>query len=203
MTLWNGTNLRLFPLAPGLKGRRLLWALLCLSPFLAHAEGQVEMVNPETGLKSWRKLDRGFSIELVQLLPEFVEATYASRDLPPALYASMKGFCIFGTVVRNESNAPLSYRVAEWRYVTPDGKRHRLRTKSEWIAVWKKLGADFSYSILPDDIEFDVGDWAQGFTTPRVAPGTRFDLIYTWRQHGKRYTGRLENLECPTGSGLR
>lgn len=183
--------------------RRLLLLSLLLAPALAGAAEQVEMVNPETGLKSWKKVDRGFSLELVQLMPEFVEATYASRDLPPALYASMKGYCIFGTVVRNESDAPLAYRVAEWRYVTPDGKRHRLRTKSEWIRVWRKLGADFSYSILPDDIEFDVGDWAQGFTTPKIAPGTRFDLIYTWRQHGKTHTGRLTNLECPQGSGLR
>lgn len=180
----------------------MLAMLLALSgsPWAAQ---QVEMVNPETGLKSWKKVDRGFSLELVQLLPEFVEATYASRDLPPSIYASMKGYCIFGTVARNESDAPLSYRVAEWRYVTRDGRKHRLRTKSEWIAVWKKLGADFSYSILPDDIEFDVGDWAQGFTTPKIPPGTRFDLIYTWRQHGKTYTGKLENLECPQGSGLR
>ncbi|MEO1766498.1 hypothetical protein [Thiobacter aerophilum] len=183
--------------------RSLLTVTLLTLCGWALAAQQVEIINPETGLKSWKKLDRGFSIELVQILPEFVEATYASRDLPRALYASMKGYCIFGTVVRNESDAPLSYRVAEWRYVTRDGKRHRLRTKSEWIAVWRKLGADFSYSILPDDIEFDVGDWAQGFTTPKIAPGTRFDLIYTWRQHGKILTGKLENLECPQGSGLR
>ncbi len=180
----------------------LLMAVLLL-PAFALAGGQEERVNPETGLKSWKKVDRGFSVELVQLLPEFVEATYASRELPPALFASMKGYCVFGTVVRNESDAPLAYRVAEWRYVTADGKRHRLRTKSEWIRVWQKLGADFSYSILPDDIEFDVGDWAQGFTTPKVPPGARFHLIYTWRQHGRRYTGMLENLECPSGSGLR
>ncbi len=180
----------------------LLMAVLLL-PAFALAGGQEERVNPETGLKSWKKVDRGFSVELVQLLPEFVEATYASRELPPALFASMKGYCVFGTVVRNESDAPLAYRVAEWRYVTADGKRHRLRTKSEWIRVWQKLGADFSYSILPDDIEFDVGDWAQGFTTPKVPPGARFHLIYTRRQHGRRYTGMLENLECPSGSGLR
>jgi hypothetical protein len=167
------------------------------------ADDTIITTNPETGLKTWKKSDRGFSLELVQLLPEFVQATYASRDLPPAIYASMHGYCIFGTIARNETSAPLSYRVAEWRYITVDGKQHRLRTKSEWIATWKKLGADFSYSILPDDMTFDEGDWAQGFTTPRIAPGTRFDLIYVWRQHGKTYTGKLENLFCPSGSGIR
>jgi hypothetical protein len=159
--------------------------------------------NPETKLKTWKKSERGFSLELVQLLPEFVQATYASRDLPPAIYDSMRGYCVFGTIARNETEQPLSYRVAEWRYITADGKQHRLRTKSQWIAIWKKLGADFSYSILPDDITFEEGDWAQGFATPRIAPGTRFDLVYVWRQHGKTFTGKLENLACPSGSGIR
>jgi len=161
------------------------------------------VVNPDTGLKSWKIEDRGFSLELVQLLPEFVQATYSSRDLPPAIYQSLRGYCVFGTIARNETDAALSYRVADWRTVTRDGKKHRLRTKSEWIAAWEKLGADFSYSILPDDINFDVGDWAQGFTTPKIAPGTRFDLIYVWSQHGKTFTGQLKNLACPSGSGLR
>lgn len=183
--------------------RALAAGLLLVFGASAWAADTVVTENPESGLKSWKKSDRGFSIELIQLLPEFVQATYASRDLPPAIFKSMTGYCIFGTVARNETEAPLSYRVADWRYVTPDGKKHRLRTKSQWIAVWSKLGADFSYSILPDDIEFEAGDWAQGFTTPKLSPGARFDLIYTWRQHGKTYVGKLENLSCPTGSGIR
>ncbi len=182
---------------------RLLAVLLLSVVTVAGAAQTVVVENPETGLKSWRKVENGFSLELIQLLPEFVQAAYASRDLPPALYQSMQGYCIFGTVARNETDAPLSYKVRQWRYVTPDGKRHRLRTKSEWIAVWAKLGADFSWSILPDDITLEVGDWVQGFTTPKIPPGTRFDLIYSWRHHGKTYTARLENLACPTGSGIR
>lgn len=165
------------------------------------AADAVVMENPSSGLKSWRISDRGFSLELIQILPDFVQATYASRDLPPAMFESMRGYCIFGTVARNETDDALSYRVADWRFVTADGKKHRLRTKSEWIAVWKKLGADFSYSILPDDITFEAGDWAQGFTTPKLAPGAQFDLIYVWRQHGKTFAGKLEHLSCPAAPG--
>ncbi|MBI5751501.1 MAG: hypothetical protein HZA59_05070 [Hydrogenophilales bacterium] len=177
--------------------------LVLLSALSAQAAETIVTENPETTLKTWKKSEHGFSLELVQLLPEFVQATYSSRDLPPAIFDSMRGYCIFGTVARNESDAPLSYRVASWRFVTADGKKHRLRTKSQWVKVWSKLGADFSFSILPDDLTFEAGDWAQGFTTPKIAPGTRFDLIYTWRQHGKTYTGKLEKLACPSGSGIQ
>jgi hypothetical protein len=159
--------------------------------------------NPETGLKSWKKSEHGFSLELIQLQAEFVQATYAARDLPPAIYASMRGYCVFGTVARNDSDAPLAYRVAEWRYIGADGQAHRLRTKSQWGAAWRRLGADFSYAILPDDITFEAGDWAQGFTTPRLAPGTHFDLVYVWRQHGKSFSAKLENLSCPGASSTR
>lgn len=182
---------------------RILFTALGIALFASRAFSAEVAVNPETGLKSWKVEDRGFSLELVQLLPEFVQASYATHDLPPAIFKSMRGYCIFGTVVRNETDAALSYRVADWRYVTTDGKKHPLRTKSEWVTAWKKLGADFRYSILPDDMRFDAGDWAQGFTTLRIAPGTHFDLIYVWSQHGKTFTGQLKNLACPSGSGLR
>lgn len=55
----------------------------------------------------------GFSLELVQLQPEFIQATYTARELPPAIFQSMRGYCVFGTVARNETNAALSYRVAD------------------------------------------------------------------------------------------
>ena len=185
--------------------KRIIFSAILLACLTGQAISATAVIteNTATGLKSWKIEDRGFSLELVQLLPEFVQATYDSRDLSPAIYQSMQGYCIFGTVARNETNTPLAYRVADWRYVTRDGKKQRLRTKSEWVAVWKKLGADFSYSILPDDITFDAGDWAQGFTTLKIAPGTHFDLIYVWSQHGKTFTGQLKNLSCPNGSGLR
>lgn len=152
--------------------------------------------DPETGLYAWKKHDRGFSLELIQILPDYVAAVYSSRGLPRAVVDGMRDYCVFGTVAQNQSGGALSYRVADWRYVTPDGRRHRIRTKPEWIAEWKKQGADFGWSILPAAITFDVGDWAQGFTTVRLPPGARFDLLYSWRHHGKRYTGKMPNLVC-------
>jgi hypothetical protein len=176
--------------------RRVCLLALLLVPATVGAAELTQTHDPDTGLTAWKKVDRGFSLELIQLLPDYVAALYSSRGLPPAVVDSIRGYCVFGTIAQNQSGGALSYRVADWRYVTPDGKQHRLKTKPEWVAEWKKLGSDFGWSILPATMTFDTGDWAQGFTTVHLPPGSRFDLIYSWRHHGKRYTGKLENLVC-------
>ncbi len=152
--------------------------------------------NPATGLKSWKQSDRGISIEFIQLTPEAAQATYSTRDLSPAIYETMRGYCFFGSVVRNEADAPITYKVADWRLVNANGKKIKLRTKTEWVNEWRKKGGRFAWSILPDDITLEIGDWALGYTPVRVAAGERFDLIYVWSQDGRTFTGTLPNIEC-------
>lgn len=180
-----------------MKAARSLCLCACLfAPALSGAAEQTQNRDPDSGLLAWKKVDRGFSLELIQLLPEYVAALYSSRGLPPAVVDSIRGYCVFGSVAQNQSGGTLSYRVADWRVVTPDGKQHPLKTKPEWVAEWTKLGSDFGWSILPATMSFDTGDWAQGFTTVQLPPGSHFDLIYSWRHHGKRYTGKMGNLVC-------
>ncbi|WP_310447424.1 hypothetical protein [Thiobacillus sp.] len=161
-----------------------------------HAAELTQNRDPESGLLAWKKVDRGFSLELIQLLPEYVAALYSSRNLPPAVVDSMRGYCVFGSVAQNRSGGTLDYQVADWRAVTPDGTQHRLKTKPEWIAEWKAFGSDFGWSILPAAASFDASDWAQGFTTIQLPPGSHFDLLYSWKHHGKHYRGKMENLVC-------
>lgn len=179
-----------------------LMMLLCAP--VTYAAQLTQHRDSESGLLSWKQVDRGFSLELIQLLPDYVKALYSSRGLPPSVVDGMTPYCVFGTVVQNHSGGALSYRVADWRYVTADGKKHPLKTKTQWVAEWKKQGSDFGWSILPAAMTFDTGDWAQGFTTVRLPPDSHFDLIYSWRHHGKRYTSTLKNLVCapaqPTAS---
>ena len=174
-------------------------ALLCLvlAGGCSGAGGEVEhRVNPETGLSSWKAQHEGFSLELIQVLPDYVRAVYASRGLPPEAIERLAGYCVFGTIVRNESDASLAWRLADWRYITADGREQRLKPKSEWLREWRELGVAFRWTLLADDQVYEVGDWGQGFITLKLAPDEAFDLHYSWSQHDKTHRGVIEQARC-------
>ncbi len=152
--------------------------------------------NKVTGLLTWKAEDRGFSIELIQLIPDFVRAVYAKHNFPPQEVERIAAYCVFGSILKNTSDQHLSYRVADWRYRTKDGKLHPVKTKTRWLEEWKKADILFSWTLLPDIGEFAVGDWQQGFTTIKLPRETEFDLIYKWKLDGVSYSGVLENLKC-------
>ena len=171
--------------------------LVCLQAAAALAAGtRSEQVDPATGLMSWKVDGQAFSIELIQVLPDYVRAVYSARGLPPEVVDEVSSYCVFGTIIRNTTAQPLSYRVADWRYITPDGTEHPLKTKTEWVEEWRSMGVAFRWSMLADEQTFSEGDWVQGFSTVKLAPGSRFDLRYSWRQHGKTITGTIEGVRC-------
>lgn len=174
-----------------------LWSLPALLIAAASAlAGTVQNTNPDNGLSNWQSTDTPFSLQLLQLMPDNVRAVYTNKGFPPALVEEMAGYCMFGTVIRNLAEEPISYDVADWRAVTADGVRHPLRSKTDWLKVWQRQGVDFGWSILPAAQTLEVGDWGQGFTTVKLPHGTRFDLDYSWRQHGKTVHAILEGLQC-------
>lgn len=173
----------------------LLFILLMSVNTVLAAEVSIHK-NETTGLLTWSVEDTGFSIELIQLLPDFIRAIYAKHDFSSEEIERAASYCMFGTILKNTSSQHMSYRVADWRYRTKDGKEHPVKTKTQWLEEWKKAGIMFSWTLLPDTGEFSVGDWQQGFTTIQLPRETEFDLIYKWRLDGKPYTGVLENLKC-------
>lgn len=181
--------------------RRRPWgacALLTLLLPVATPAAEVETIrNPETGLLTWKVEDRGFGLQLIQVVPDAIRAMYGARGLPDAIIRDVAGQCVFGTIAENLSDSPLAYRVADWRYLTPDGVEHPIKTKTQWTDEWKKMGVPYNWSILPDDQEFATGDWGQGFTTIPLTPGDTFTLIYTWTVDGENHVGRIEGLRCP------
>ena len=158
--------------------------------------GTVKSTNPNNGLSNWQSEGTPFSLQLLQLMPDNVRAVYSNKGFPPALVEDMAGYCMFGSVIRNLADEPVSYDVADWRAITADGVRHPLRTKTEWLKIWQSQGVDFGWSILPAAQTLEVGDWGQGFSTVKLPHGTRFDLDYSWRQHGKTFHSILEGLQC-------
>jgi hypothetical protein len=152
--------------------------------------------NETSGLLTWTAEDEGFSIELIQLLPDFIRAIYGKHDFPDEEIERAASYCMFGTILKNTSNQQMNYRVANWRYRTKDGKEHPVKTKTEWLQEWKKAGISFAWTLLPDEGEFSVGDWQQGFTTINLPRESEFDLIYKWELDGVPYSGVLENIKC-------
>ena len=152
--------------------------------------------DPDTDIKRWKFTADGLDIELIQVPPDFIRASYSARGLPPSVSEAVATRCVFGTIVRNVSDMPLSYRVADWRYMNAEGVERPVKTKSEWLEEWHGMGVRFSWSILADDPTFAVGDWIQGFTTLAEPHGSRVSLKVVWSIGGRRYEKVLSNLEC-------
>lgn len=156
----------------------------------------VRAVDPDSGLVTWRVEEPAFSIEFIQLLPDFVRAVFEAKGLPETVIEAISSYCVFGTIVRNRSAGPLSYDVTQWRYVTDDGVAHAGRPKAEWVREWREQGIAFRWTLLPEAQTFEVGDWGQGFTTVKLPPGTRFDLYYGWQQGDASVQRVIEDMQC-------
>ena len=171
--------------------------LLAVSGLVSQGYAAVETHTDETsGLLSWKAQHPGFSLQFIQLLPDYVRAVYGARGLSQDVVDLMASYCVFGTIIKNESGGPLAYRVADWRYITEDGQSHPVKTKTAWLKEWQDMGVAFRWSLLPDDQQFAPGDWSQGFTTLPLPPGTTFKLRYQWTQQGKTHDGIFEALQC-------
>ena len=156
--------------------------------------------NEQTGLLTYTSESAGFSVELIQLLPDFVYAVYSKHDFPKSEIDRINTYCVFGSIIKNTSQQQLSYRVKDWSYLDEKGIKHPIKTKSQWLQEWRKAGIKFSWTLLPDQGDFEIGDWQQGFTTIKLPRESKFDLIYKWSLDGVAHSGVLENLQCPPES---
>ena len=170
--------------------------IMIFGSFTAQAAKVSIHKNELSGLLTWTSEDDGFSIELIQLLPDFVRAVYAKHGIPAAEIERIASYCVFGSILKNTSQQRLTYKVKEWTYTDPQGKIHPVKTKSQWLEEWRKAGVTFSWTLLPDDVIFDIGDWQQGFTTIKLPRESHFDLTYRWTLDGVAHSGTLKNLSC-------
>ncbi len=152
--------------------------------------------NPKSGLMTWTNVKDGFSMSLQQLTPDNVRAIYEGMGASPANVDRIAGYCVFGTDARNNAKSSITYNVGTWRAVTTDHARYRLRSKRSWQRIWRAAGVDYGYTIFPAQQTFQPGDWGEGFTTIKLKPGTRFNLLYHWTDHGHTHTATLRHLRC-------
>lgn len=176
---------------------RMLIAMLCLLfANTALATKVIVFENEQSGLLTYSAEDEGFSLELIQVIPDFIRAIYGKHDFPKSEIDVIAGYCVFGSVLKNTSNKTMHYDVANW-YYTQNGKQHAIKTKTQWLTQWRKAGVVFSWTLLPDKGEFYEGDWQQGFTTIKAARNSKFDLTFTWQLDGVSYVGKIPDIQCP------
>ncbi len=181
--------------------RIILISVIFVLNTVAYAANVVIHKNEASGLLTWTVDDTGFRMELIQLLPDFIRAIYAKHNFSDDEVERAASYCVFGTILNNTSEKHLSYRVSNWRYRAKQangeyGKERPVKTKTQWLEEWKKAGIQFSWTLLPDEGEFAVGDWQQGFTTIDLPRESEFDLIYKWGLDGVEHSGVLKNLKC-------
>lgn len=184
-----------------MKSKIMLAGLLSAISLSTHSAEVTIHKNEVSELITWTVDDVGFRIEFIQLLPDFVRAIYAKHHFPKKEVERVAAYCVFGTILNNTSEKQLSYRVDNWRYRTKDEDGETInelpvKTKTQWLKEWKKEGVTFSWTLLPDVGEFQVGDWQQGFTTIALPRETEFDLIYKWKIDEMEYTGVVKNMKC-------
>lgn len=162
--------------------------------------GTKKLISPSGTGTAWISTDQPFAMELIQVGPDPIRAIYARNGFPKALQETVAAFCFFGAIVRNETPEALGYDMNEWRFTARGGQPQRLRSKDEWLILWRSHGVDFSYSLLPAAQTFEPGDWGQGFVTLQLPRGAIFDLTYHWTQHGKKFSATLEGAQCANES---
>ena len=170
-------------------------ALLMLTP-IASAANISAQKNEDSGLYSWVAESEGFSIELIQLLPDFIRAIYMAHEFPDAEVDEIASYCVFGTIIKNTSEQQLDYDVATWYYTDKHGNNRPVKTKTQWLEQWRKAGVTFSWTLLPDKGTFYQGDWQQGFTTIKLPRESEFSLTYKWSINGIEHTDIFEGLRC-------
>jgi len=181
------------------------WAWICLLALLAapvHGGDTRYSQSADTGIGTWETETDGVHLRMTQIAPDQARAFMAARGLDDKSVEEFARHCVFMTVLRNDTRQPINYCLAEWRYVPEDGTPQLMLTKHDWLARFqprnqpKPVKLAFEWAQFPVEQTFFPGDWNQGMTTFELPPGSRFDVVYRWRQGKKRHEGTLKNVQC-------
>lgn len=159
-------------------------------------------VSAETGVGTWETERRGVHVRLTQIGSLQARAFMLARGMDATSANEFAGSCVFMSVLRNGGKAPIHVRLSDWRYA-PQGQAPRsMLTKHDWLNRWQSrnfppaVRIAFEWSQFPVEQTFAPGDWNQGMTSYDLPAGSRFDVIFRWRQGGRLHEGKLTDVEC-------
>jgi hypothetical protein len=171
-----------------------------------NAAGPVKTgADPETGLRHWEWNKDGFYLRLTQRLPDQTRAFFEARGFGRDTRELIATSCVFQTKAMNsgkETGQILTTSLPDWKVRSGD-QTGKLLVREYWSNVWEKNNVPkaaqiaFNWSFLPSMIRYDANDYNWGMTSYGLAPGSRFDLQFSWQINGKQYYGQIKNVVCP------
>ncbi|WJW74814.1 hypothetical protein QVG61_09920 [Thiohalobacter sp. IOR34] len=174
---------------------------LLLPPLAAATEPTLEGSDPATGLRYWEWRAEGVQLRLTQRLPDQTRAFFLARGFDAASAERYATACVFQSLFRNDGEEAISFALADWQVVTAEGQ-HPPLSREHWSTIWQQAGLPkaariaFEWSQLPSRQHYQPGDYNWGMSSYGLAPGSRFDLIFSWQRNGQRQSGRLNGLVC-------
>jgi len=146
----------------------------------------------------------GFSVSLTPLSHDQAASFYIARGLPRPETERYSRRCVLAATLRNQRpSGAISFRSGEWEARTRGTPARPVRTRAQWLEELEAAGVPeaariaFEWAQVPDQHEFQPGDWIQGMLSVPVDRETAFDLKLRWRAEGRDHVHWLTGLRCP------
>ena len=161
--------------------------------------------DDEAQLPYWEIAQGHISVRLIQRLPDQTRGFFEARGFSTADADRIAQSCVFQTIFKNVAptghKGAIDYNLKEW-VVQVGGKTRQLKTREDWQKEWTTRGVPppaqlaFEWTLIPTRQRYAAGDYNWGFSIFDLAPGTRFDLDFVWRENGARRRGRIDGIVC-------
>lgn len=86
-------------------------------------------------------------------------AFFEARGFPASMIEALSAYCFFTASIKNKRNDVLQLNLANWEFVSQDGKLQRI-PRSQWPPLWKKMNiplasqSTFRWMLLPETLNF-------------------------------------------------
>lgn len=177
----------------------LMWLTATMPGWVSAAI--ITSADEQTGLRTWEWRETGFSIQLVQRLPDQTRAFFQGRGFNSADADYIAKACVFQTIFRNDGNRPLNYSLEDWR-ISYQGEHRRLLTREGWNEKWRDSEPSqaariaLHWALLPTRQQFAPGDYNWGMTSFDLPPGESFDLDLVLALDGNSITQTITGIVC-------